>query len=99
MFPSEPQRIVIGLAGSSAPRTQGGCTPGEPPDARADRRARRSKALRSSFGCGSCGGLSYASRCHVGVVERTRRCSAVGKIGSSGGLLLVQRARGGRSLI
>src|SRR5215831_10612886 len=46
------------------------------------------------FGCGSCGGLSYASRCHVGVAERTWRCSAVGKIGSSGGVAACAESAG-----
>jgi predicted kinase len=42
-------RMAIGLAGSSAPCTQGGCTRGEPPDARAERRVGRSMAAGSAI--------------------------------------------------
>src|SRR5215831_10564563 len=93
-LPSEPWRIVIGLAGSSDLRTRGGCTRGEPPDARADRRARRGRGTQIIHS-----GADHVAGFRTQVAVMWALLSTFGGARLSArstvraGLLLVQRAR------
>ena len=81
-----PQRVVMGAGWTERTPGSRAVHGGEPPDARADHRARQVGGTQiHSLPCGSCDGAFVRGHCHVGV-QRSRRCQAVGKIGSSGGV-------------
>ena len=81
-----PQRVVMGAGWTERTPDPGRVHGGERPDTHADHRARQVGGTQiNSLPCGSCDGAFVRGHCHVGV-QRSRRCRAVGKIGSSGGV-------------